>query len=178
MLRLFHRLRRGRDRKEERTQSAPQALETETLVECGRVVALGIDQDREHGRIGASGALYGIDDERPTEVLTLMARGNRQPANQRRRDERVARQLLRQRRREIAERHTGRGEGVVADDLAFRPDRDEAVADAALDVLGDEFAEVAVKRFDATGERFSIMVRAEKLDPNRAGHGSFAIRAR
>jgi hypothetical protein len=47
----------------------------------------------------------------------------------------------------------GSGEGGVADDLAAPPYRDEAVADPALDVLGDELAKIAVERLNLDRSR-------------------------
>ena len=59
---------------------------------------------------------------------------------------------------------------MIADDLAALPYRNEAVADAPFDVLGRQFAQIAIERLDAAHKALSVMDGFQCFDAKVDGH--------
>lgn len=147
-------------------------------VKAAGVVVFGIDDKCEYRRLGARGTFNGIQNECRAETLARAARGHSQAANKSGWQQRVSRQPLHFIGLKISNWQAGRGECVVAGDLARGIDRHEAVAQPAADVLRNLFPKIPIERFDPASKATPIVAASERLNNEWPGHRDAEISSR
>ena len=100
---------------------------------------------------------------------------NCKPTDQARWDGRVARQTAGYFGRQLGQRDTGRGKGVVSGDLAGWAERHEAVAQSASRILRGAFAQVLIERFNAAAKTGAIVTLAQRFDDDAFYHREAAM---
>ena len=129
----------------------------------GRII-LGIDHQREDGRIGACAALRGVHDERAPESVASKPVIDSQSADQTGGQQGVAGQTLGFRGAQFCQRQAGGCKRIIADDDVGSIKRNEAIADPALDVLYGQLVQIAIERSRTACKRLAVMCRREGFD--------------
>ena len=142
----------------------------------GRII-LGIDHQREDGRIGACAALRGVHDERAPESVASKPVIDSQSADQTGGQQGVAGQTLGFRGAQFRQRQAGRCKGVIAGDNVGSIKRNKAIADPALDVLYGQLVQIAIERRDPACKLLTVMRRCERFDTKGRGQFDAAMRA-
>ncbi len=91
-----------------------------------------------------------------------------EPAQKRRRYERIARQLAGEISGKFDEFHAGRGQCIVAADGAVRQHENERRRNILAGVLAGLASYVAIERFGAADEGTAIVLRTKRLNPKRS----------
>ena len=115
------------------------------FIEAESDFIFGVDNEREDGRLGPHGARDRIDDELAAKPLAAKSLVHGKTTDKACRERRITRQPLGLLGRKFREGKAGRSEGVVAGNFAAGVERHKAVADAATNILGGEFPEIAVE---------------------------------
>ena len=121
-----------------------------TAIKGGGRVVLGIDDHRQHCRLGAQRAQDSIEQKRRPQLPAPETLIDRKPANQRRRQHRIARQAAGVVIRQVMDGNAGGGQRVIARHRrrAVRQ-RDKAVGHAPPHILTGLAFEIAVERLYA-----------------------------
>lgn len=115
-------------------------------VERAGLRVLGVGHQGIGRDLGADTARQGVGQQRGAQALAFEGQRHSQPTHADGRDGAVARQLAGDGGRQIRQRHTGCGKGVVALNLAPGGQGDKARGHLAAHVLADLLAQVAVER--------------------------------
>ena len=166
------------DRQKQRHGTAGEAEKSKMFIEAESDLILGVDNEREDGRLGPHGAGDRIDDQRAAKPASAKSLVDSEPADEACRKGRITRQPFGLLGRKFGEGKAGRGEGVVAGNFAGGVERDKAVADAAADILGRQLPEITVEGRHAAGKAGAVMVGAEWLEGEGSGHRDGVISRR
>ena len=139
-------------------------------IEAECIVVLSIDYEREHPRFRPHRPLGRVREERAGNATAAEPVVDRKAADQHRRQHGITRQSLHIRRGQVSEGKARCRQRVIAgDQTAIGRNGDEAIGDAATDVLCDLFAEIAIKSCNAAKE-FRAIVARQRFDRNLIGH--------
>ena len=147
--------------------------EAVVLVEAARIVVLGIDDKGERTEITARDAVDGIRQQDAAELLALEGGGDSQTGKERRRYAWVARQAHGLVVGDRGEQEAGGRERAEAGDGAScRLHRDEAVADAAANVLRDLLPKITIDAGTphANADRSWALASRFDAEERRAAH--------
>jgi hypothetical protein len=145
-----------------------QRQEAFPLIAAAGAVILRIDDHRKRSDLTPGGAVERVGQQKPPITLSLLAAINSEPAQTRRRHQRISRQFTGDIARKFGEFHPGRGQCVVAADGAIRQHEHERRRHVLAGVLASLASQIAIERIGAADERAAIMLRTERLDPKRS----------
>ena len=109
----------------------------------------------------------GVEQKKLADALAAKTAVHRQPPEERRGDERIARQLPGGIRRKTGKIHGVRGQSVEAGNGCAIGRDDENGGDLLRGVLAGLLLQVTVERFNAAGELGTIVPFAKRLDAER-----------
>ena len=139
-----------------------------TLIEAAGRLILGINDNGERRDLTTNRAEQSVREQEAAIASPLIILIDGEPAQKRRRNEWIARQLAGDISRKFGEFHAGRGERVIAANGAVRQDEHERRRDVLASVLASLASRIAVERFGAADERIAIVLRTKRLDRKRS----------
>lgn len=164
------------DRQKQSLWAAGEAVKPVVLVKANGDFILCVDNEGEDRRLCPYRTSDRIDDKQAAEALAAICLVDSKPPDQARRKRRISRQSLGVLGCQFHEGKAGRGEGVVTGNLPRWIERDEAVADAAPDILRRQFPKISVKFRNAATKRGAVMGGAERFEAEGLAHDGVAWR--
>ena len=146
-------------------------------IELPGLVIERIDNDGEGSDLTARAAIKGVEKQKTAPSLPMIAPIDSQPADQRCRNQRIARQSSRDVLRQVDEPQGGARERIKPADGAIRHDHHERRREMTPRILRDLPLEILIKGFLAADKAAAIMVRAEQIDTGGGGSGATTYKA-
>ena len=138
-------------------------LETLALVEAPGGLILGIDDYRERGDLATYCPIERVCQKKSAVALALVPLIDGEPAKQRRRDERIARQLARDGIRQFWQADRRRRQRIEAGNAAIGQNQHEGSGDFLARLLSGLRPKISVEWLRAARERRAIVMGAESL---------------
>lgn len=139
-------------------------LEALALVEAPGGLILGIDDYREGGDLASHCPIERVCQKKSAVALALVPLIDSEPAEQRRRDERIARQLARDGIRQFCHADRCRRQRIEAGNAAIGQNQHEGSGDLLARLLSGLRPKISVEWLRAARERRAIVMGAESLD--------------
>lgn len=139
-------------------------LEALALVEAPGGLILGIDDDREGGDLASHCSIERVCQKKSAVALALVPLIDSEPTEQRRRDERIARQLARDGIRQFCHADRRRRQRIEAGNAAIGQNQHEGSGDLLARFLSGLRPKISVEWPRAARERRAIVMGAESLD--------------
>src|SRR5579864_6665650 len=117
------------------------------LVETASALIFRIDDHSERGDLAPRGAVERVGKQKAPVALTLLVAIDGKPAQQRRRDQWISRELAHSLCRQLGELYRCRREGAVSPDRPIRQQQDEGCGHVLPRVLASLRPEIAIERF-------------------------------
>jgi hypothetical protein len=137
-----------RDWQAQAPRFAQQRRETITLVKPLGGIVFRVYDDRENAEFGARDAEDGVCQQNAAQPLTLMRAIYREPTQERRRYDWIARKLIRNIGGQRVESNTGRRQRVETSQLTgLNVHRDETRCDSPLHILGCLLNKVTIQQY-------------------------------
>ena len=156
---------------EQAERACVEGLKSVVPIEGCCSLILGIDDYRQHCRFRPKRPQDRVEQQSPAELLSPEALVHRQPADENRRENRIARKAAGLLRWQVLHGDAGRRQRIIpGNGSAAVRDRDEAVGHPPAHVLAGLPRQIAIKRLDPAGEILAVMGGRQDLDAKRRRH--------
>ena len=143
---------------------AGQSPKTISFVERLRRIIFRVDEEGVGCKFAAQGAAERVKQQEFAKSLAVSSAIDCKAAHQRRRKERVPRQLPDDICGQIGEANAGSGKRVITGDGSVRCDQNKARGNASATVLPGLRMEIPVERIDTTRKCGPVVLIAEEFD--------------
>ncbi len=148
------------------------------LVEGSSGFVLGIDHERENRGIGIRRTFRRVHNQGATQPSAAVTLIDREPPNQPRGQCGITRQAFALFRREIGQRKTGGGKGVICRDRSRFIASDKTIADPPANILRRQLSQISVECLHTAGKSIAIVVCMQSFDRESTWHEFYLMRRR